>query len=92
MRYRADVVVRLKNGVLDPQGQTILQAAHTLGFREFRDAKVGKQFALELEARDQAGAKTLLDRLCHKLLANPVIETYAFEIRIAKSAPVRGKG
>jgi phosphoribosylformylglycinamidine synthase PurS subunit len=91
MRYRANVVVRLKDGVLDPQGQTILQAARTLGFRDIRNARVGKQFALDLEARDKAGAKAVLDGLCRKLLSNPVIETYAFEILNRKSGQSRGK-
>ena len=91
MHYRANVVVHLKDGVKDPQGQTILQAAHTLGFRDIREARVGKQFALELEARDQATANVLLDKLCHKLLANPVIETYRFEILNSRSSPVRKK-
>lgn len=83
------MVVRLKDGVLDPQGQTILQAARTLGFRDMRNVRVGKQFALDLEARDKAGAKAVLEGLCRKLLSNPVIETYAFEIQNPKPAPPR---
>jgi phosphoribosylformylglycinamidine synthase PurS subunit len=85
MRYRADVVVRLKEGVLDPQGQTILQSARSLGFRDIRSLKVGKQFALELEAGSPAVAQARLEKLCQKLLTNPVIETYTIKLGHPKS-------
>ncbi len=90
MHYRADVVVRLKDGVLDPQGQTILQSARSLGFRNLQGIRVGKQFALDLEAGSPAGAQAQLERLCQKLLANPVIETYAIKLSTPKS--LRGPG
>jgi len=91
MRFQANVVVRLKDGVLDPQGQTIREAARSLGFSSIGDVRVGKQFALELEARDAKAAKAQLDQLCHKLLANPVIETFAFEIINSKPSSKKGK-
>jgi phosphoribosylformylglycinamidine synthase PurS subunit len=91
MRYRANAVVRLKDGVKDPQGQTIREAARSLGFQGLGEIRAGKQFALEIEAKNEAAVRSLLDRLCHKLLANPVIETYAFEILKPKSLSTKGK-
>jgi phosphoribosylformylglycinamidine synthase len=93
MRYQANVLVRLKPGVLDPQGQTILEAARSLGFQGFREIRAGKQFALEVEAKSEAAARALVDQLSHKLLANPIIEVYAFDLSEARppSEPPAGR-
>jgi phosphoribosylformylglycinamidine synthase len=77
---KAKVYVTLKSGVLDPQGKTIKQALESLGFRGIRDVRMGKYVELELNHSRAASAKKDVERMCHKLLANPVVETYRVEI------------
>lgn len=78
--YQAKINVTLKKSVLDPQGQTVLHALGTLGFREAKDLRVGKFFELSLEAADRKKAEACVREMCDKLLINPVIEEYAFEL------------
>jgi phosphoribosylformylglycinamidine synthase len=77
---RARVFVRLRTGVLDPEGATIQKALKGLGFAEVRDLRVGKVYTIELEESDRARAHARLDEMCKKLLANPVIEDYTCEV------------
>jgi phosphoribosylformylglycinamidine synthase len=76
----AKVYVTLKPGVLDPQGKTIKQALESLGFRGIRDVRVGKYLELDLNHASVKRAKRDVERMCQKLLANPVVETYRIEI------------
>lgn len=73
---KALVHVTLKPEVLDPQGKAIQKASAQLGYDAVRAVRQGKVFELELDAADEAAARGLLDELCEKLLANPVIEDY----------------
>ena len=73
---KATVHVRLKPAVLDPQGKAIQRACASLGYAEVRSLRQGKLFELEVDAADEGRARALLDELCAKLLANPVIEDY----------------
>ena len=76
---RATVLVRPKDGILDPQGDAVGSALGHLGF-EVSDARVGKVIDLEVEATDEATAKAEVERMCERLLANPLIESYEVEI------------
>jgi phosphoribosylformylglycinamidine synthase PurS subunit len=78
---RARVEVRLKAGVLDPQGAAIGRALGQLGFQGIAAVRQGKLLELELEHGDRARAAAEIRAMCEQLLANPVIETYsiAFE-------------
>jgi len=70
----------LKPSVFDPQGRTIAEALHSLGYAGVSDVRQGKYFELDL-ATDEAGqAKALVAEVADKLLANPVIETYRVEL------------
>lgn len=77
---KARVHVRLKEGVLDPQGAAIGRALGHLGFEGVGAVRQGKLIELELEARDRAAAEDQVRLMCEQLLANPVIETYAVTI------------
>jgi len=77
---RIKVFVSLKNGVLDPQGKAIERSLHTLGFPEVKDVRAGKYIELDMEGDSSAGAEARIREMCEKLLANPVIEDYRFEI------------
>lgn len=77
---KAKVHVRLKEGVLDPQGAAIGRALGQLGFEGVREVRQGKLIELDLAASDRAAAETEVQAMCSQLLANPVIETYSVTI------------
>ena len=77
---RARVYVTLKPSVFDPQGKTVTDALHTLGYTAVKDVRQGKYFELDIDARSAEEARRLADEAADKLLANPVIETYDIEI------------
>ena len=77
---KATIYVTLKREVLDPQGDAVRRALTSLDFEGVRDVRVGKLIELELDAPDRAAAEAELRAMCEKLLANPVIEDYRFEL------------
>jgi phosphoribosylformylglycinamidine synthase len=76
---RATVLIRPKPGILDPQGEAVGSALGHLGF-EVSDTRVGKVIDLQVEATDATAAKALVETMCERLLANPLIESYEVEI------------
>jgi phosphoribosylformylglycinamidine synthase PurS subunit len=74
---KARVHVRLKDGVLDPQGAAIGRALAQLGFAGIGSVRQGKLIELELDRTDRAAAEDEIRAMCEQLLANPVIETYS---------------
>jgi len=74
---KALVHVTLKPDVLDPQGKAIQKASVSLGHAGVASVRQGKMFEIELDAPDEAAARRLLQELCDKLLANPVIEDHS---------------
>ena len=76
---KANVLVRPKPGILDPQGEAVGSALGHLGF-DVQDARVGKVIDLEVEADDEATARAEVEQMCERLLANPLIESYEVEI------------
>jgi phosphoribosylformylglycinamidine synthase PurS subunit len=77
-KARAVVYISLKPGVLDPQGKTIAQAMHNMGYAEFTSVRSGRFFELECENRTDLQQR--IDEVCRKLLSNPVVETYRVEL------------
>ena len=76
---KATVLVRPKEGILDPQGEAVQGSLHKLGF-EVERVRVGRVIDVELVARDAADARDQVERMCAELLANPLIES--FQIRL----------
>jgi len=77
---RARVFVTLKPSVFDPQGTTVAEALHSLGYAAVKDVRQGKYFELEIDARTPEEARRIGAEAADKLLANPVIESYRIEI------------
>ena len=77
---KARVFVTLKPSVFDPQGKTIADALHSLGYKGIGDVRQGKYFELELAASSADQARQLASEVADKVLANPVIESYRVEI------------
>jgi len=80
MSIKARIHVRLKPGVLDPQGKAIGNALHALGFGDVGEVRQGKLIEIELGESDPERARAAAERMCKELLANPVIENYAIEL------------
>ena len=70
------VIVTLKNGVLDPQGKAIQQTLSGMNFSNVNEVRQGKYFDIEVNLEDEKKAKTKVEEMCKKLLANLVIEDY----------------
>ena len=77
---KARVYVTYKSGVLDPQGKAVRGGLNTLGFAEVGDVRQGKYFEIRLEEKDAKKARTRVEEMCKKLLANPVMEDFRVEI------------
>lgn len=77
---KARIIVTLKSGVLDPQGQAIAKALSALGFDGVSSVRQGRYFELELNGLDEARAEEHVAQMCDRLLANTVIENYRVDI------------
>jgi len=77
---KARVFVTLKPSVFDPQGRTIVDALHTLGYRNIEDVRQGKYFELEVASESADDARRLAAEVADKVLANPVIEGFRIEV------------
>lgn len=77
---KARIRITLKNGVLDPQGKAIQNALSGLGFKGVEEVRQGKYIEVDLAATDETAARAEVERMCRDLLANLVIEDYAFEL------------
>lgn len=77
---RAKVFVTLKPSVFDPQGRTIAESLHSMGYGGVSDVRQGKFFELELDADSADRARALASEVADKVLANPVIESYRIEL------------
>jgi phosphoribosylformylglycinamidine synthase len=76
---KATVLVRPKQGILDPQGQAVESSLRQLGFA-VDGARIGRVVDLEVNAHDPAAARAEVERMCEQLLANPLIESYEIEL------------
>ncbi|MHC9532634.1 phosphoribosylformylglycinamidine synthase subunit PurS [Dellaglioa sp. L3N] len=77
--YRVEVYVTYKESVLDPQGQAVNEAIERLGFSGVNDVRVGKYFVMTVEA-GESEIDQKIDAICDKLLANPNMEQYRYEL------------
>jgi phosphoribosylformylglycinamidine synthase PurS subunit len=77
---KALIKVQLKNGILDPQGKAVNSALNHLGFEEIQAVRIGKLIEMNLSVDDKQKALQIIEQACKKMLANPVIEDYTYEI------------
>ncbi len=80
MRFAARVEVGHLPGVLDPQGATVERALPALGYTNVSEVQIGKSIRLTVDAPDEAAARAQVDEMCHRILANPVIEVFTIEV------------
>jgi phosphoribosylformylglycinamidine synthase len=77
VRFTFEVLVRLKPGLLDPQGKAVEGALPAMGWTNVSDVRVGKHVELVVEADSEDAARAQVEDMAHRLLSNPVIEDYA---------------
>jgi phosphoribosylformylglycinamidine synthase subunit PurS len=88
VRFRAQVVVSLKDGLLDPQGKAVEGSLPALGWTNVSDVRIGRYVELDVEAIDQDAAVSQVRAMAERLLSNPVIETF----RIVEVSELVGLG
>lgn len=86
MRFRVSVDVMPKEGISDPQGQTIERALPTLGYEHIHDVRVGRRIEFAIEASDRETAESIVRRACESFLSNPVIEDFRFDLKALERA------
>lgn len=87
-KWQANVYVALKPVVNDPPGLSIRDALRNLGYGQVAAVRSGKYIKLFLQAEDQAAASEAVDAMCRRLLANPVIEDYTFDVQQVEHFPI----
>ena len=78
--YRAEIKVTLKPGVLDPQGNAVENSLKSMNITEVEDVRIGKLIQFTVNESDKEKANSLIEQACQRLLANPTIENYEFEL------------
>lgn len=83
----AKVLVRLKEDVLDPGGRALTEQLNHLGFTEVKSAMIGKYIELHIDTGDRVKEKERVEDMCHKLLANPLIEDFEVLHEVEEKTP-----
>jgi phosphoribosylformylglycinamidine synthase len=84
--FQARIYITLKPTVNDPQGVTVLSSLHRLGFDSAEDVRIGKYLLVNINELDRVKAETSVTEMCQKLLANPVIEEFRFDLEEMQAA------
>jgi len=96
--YQSKIKVTLRKSILDPQGKTVEHSIQSLGYKNILDTRIGKYIELKIDSDSEQEAKRITKEVCKKLLANPVMEDYEFNVvkvngvEISPSPLERGKG
>lgn len=78
--FTAKILITLRKTILDPQGKAVEHSLKSLGYDNITDTRIGKYVELRIDTNDESTAKTTAEEACKKLLANPVMEDYTFDI------------
>ena len=78
---KAEIYITLKKTISDPQGLTIKHALESLGYKGIEDVRIGKLVTIGLASKSSKDAEKEVEQMCKKLLANPIIENYRFQIK-----------
>lgn len=80
MKFKAEINVMPLKEILDPQGKAVMLGLGHLGISSVRDVRVGKHLSIDLEAENEEAAKEKIELACKKLLANPIMESFTYQI------------
>lgn len=81
MKYSASINVMPLKALLDPQGKAVTHSMKNLDLSKIENVRIGKHITLEVEASDEKSAREMVDTACKKLLANPIMEFYEFDLK-----------
>ena len=84
--YLAKIKITLRKSILDPQGKAVEHSIQSLGYSNVKDTRIGKFIELKIDASAESEARKVTKEICGKLLANPVMEDYEFELTDYKTA------
>jgi len=87
--YKANITITLRPSILDPEGKTIEQSLHQLGYADVHNIRMGKHVEVDVDAGTEKEAREIVDNICSKLLANPVMEDYTFRVENLQAAVKR---
>ena len=85
MKFTAAINIMPLKALLDPQGKAVTNSMHKIGFSEVSNVRVGKHITLEIEAESEEQAMQRVNEACNKILTNPIIEGYDYELKKADS-------
>ncbi len=80
MKYKAEIDVMPLKALLDPQGKAVTASMHNIGYKSVQNVRIGKHITMEIEADSDAEAQNKVEEACKKILSNPVMESYEFDI------------
>ncbi|MFN8298351.1 MAG: phosphoribosylformylglycinamidine synthase subunit PurS [Chitinophagales bacterium] len=80
MNFRAEIDVMPLKELLDPQGKAVEHGLQKMNFRSVDDVRIGKHITIKLSANSKEEASAQVEEACKKLLANPIMEGYKFEV------------
>ncbi len=80
-KFKAEVQITLRQGILDVQGKTVESALASMGLAAIKNVRIGKFVQLAAEAENESDARSIIDKACRELIANPIIEDYHIEIK-----------
>ncbi|MGB2869913.1 MAG: phosphoribosylformylglycinamidine synthase subunit PurS [Bacteroidota bacterium] len=83
--FQAKIVVTLRKSILDPQGKAVQHGIHSLGYRSVEDVRIGKFIEMHVDAKTREEAERVTKEACQKLLANPVMEDFSFDLKEVES-------
>ncbi|MBS1516697.1 MAG: phosphoribosylformylglycinamidine synthase subunit PurS [Bacteroidetes bacterium] len=78
--FISKINIRIRDTILDPQGKAVEHSLQSIGFNSVKDTRIGKYIELKIDASTEKEAGKITEEACRKLLANPVMEDYEFEI------------
>lgn len=78
--YKAKIIITYRKSVLDPQGKTVENSLHSLGFSLISNTRMGKYIEYIIDTEDKNKAENIVEETCKKLLANPVMEDYSYKL------------
>jgi len=83
MKYIAEIDVMPLKALLDPQGKAVTMSMHNIGYKSVENVRIGKHITLTLDADNQEEASGKVEEACKKILSNPIMESYEYNIKEA---------
>lgn len=82
-KFEAHINVMPLKALLDPQGKAVMIGLYNLSFKTVNNVRIGKHIFIELQAESKAEAEKMVNDMCHKMLTNPVVESFQFTVKEA---------